>query len=92
VQRVTRPRGGINEWLHWLPVSFHKKLEYLIRKIIFLTSRSNKLTPLPSQNGAALGLASVLEADLNEIVTMARQTYDKYFFFFFSLVVGILYS
>uniref|UniRef100_A0A2N9INQ1 Mitochondrial fission protein ELM1 n=1 Tax=Fagus sylvatica TaxID=28930 RepID=A0A2N9INQ1_FAGSY len=23
--RVTRPRGGINEWLHWLPVSFHKK-------------------------------------------------------------------
>lgn len=75
--RVTRPRGGINEWLHWLPVSFHKKLEYLIRKIIFLTSRSNKLTPLPSQNGAALGLASVLEADLNQIVTMARQTYDK---------------
>ena len=33
MQRVTRPRGGINEWLHWLPVSLHKKLEYLMWRI-----------------------------------------------------------
>lgn len=26
VQRVTRPRGGINEWLHWLPLSLHRKV------------------------------------------------------------------
>ncbi|URD84923.1 hypothetical protein MUK42_27177 [Musa troglodytarum] len=24
IHRVTRPRGGINEWLRWLPVSVHK--------------------------------------------------------------------
>lgn len=77
--RVTRPRGGVNEWLHWLPVSLHKKLVYLIRQIILLTaslSRSNKLAPLPLENGA-VGLASVLEADLHQIVTIARQSYDK---------------
>lgn len=33
VQRVLRPRGGINEWLHWLPVSVHKKLDHFIRQI-----------------------------------------------------------
>ena len=84
VQRVTRPRGGVNEWLHWLPVSLHKKLVYLIRQIILL-SRSNKLAPLPLENGA-VGLASVLEADVNQIVTIARQSYDKYFLFIFLLL------
>ncbi|KAK7853384.1 mitochondrial fission protein elm1 [Quercus suber] len=77
--RVTRPRGGVNEWLHWLPVSLHKKLVYLIRQIILLTaslSWSNKLAPLPLENGA-VGLASVLEADVHQIVTIARQSYDK---------------
>ena len=88
VQRVTRPRGGVNEWLHWLPVSLHKKLVYLIRQIILLTaslSRSNKLASLPLENGA-VGLASVLEADVNQIVTIARQSYDKYFLFIFLLL------
>lgn len=33
VQRVMRPRGGINKWLHWLPVSVHKKLDIFIRQI-----------------------------------------------------------
>ncbi|XP_040994915.1 mitochondrial fission protein ELM1 [Juglans microcarpa x Juglans regia] len=76
--RVTRPRGGINEWLHWLPVSFHKILYYLIKQIILLTSRRKKLTPLPSENGGhGLGLASVLEADVKHIVGMARDTFEK---------------
>lgn len=78
MQRVTRPRGGINEWLHWLPVSFHKILYYLIKQIILLTSRRKKLTPLPSENGGhGLGLASVLEADVKHIVGMARDTFEK---------------
>ena len=88
VQRATRPRGGVNEWLHWLPVSLHKKLVYLIRQIILLTaslSRSNKLAPLPLEN-EAVGLASVLEADVNQIVTIARQSYDKYFLFIYLLL------
>lgn len=92
VQRVTRPRGGVNEWLHWLPVSLHKKLVYLIRQIILLTaslSRSNKLAPLPLENGSsgAVGLASVLEADVHQIVTIARQSYDKYFLFYCPVAV-----
>ena len=88
VQRVTRPRGGVNEWLHWLPVSLHKKSVYLIRQIILLTaslSRPHKHAPLPLENGA-VGLASVLEADVHQIVTIARQSYDKYFLFIFLLL------
>ncbi|XP_062172654.1 mitochondrial fission protein ELM1 [Alnus glutinosa] len=76
--RVTRPRGGINEWLHWLPVSLHKKLDYLIKQIIFLTSRGKKLAPLPSENGGGrVGLLSVLEADAKQIIAMARETCEK---------------
>ncbi|KAK2645344.1 hypothetical protein Ddye_020539 [Dipteronia dyeriana] len=30
---VTRPRGGVNGWLHWLPVSLHKKANYLVKRI-----------------------------------------------------------
>lgn len=33
MQRVTRPRGGINKWLHWLPVSVHKRVDYLIKRM-----------------------------------------------------------
>ncbi|GKU93794.1 hypothetical protein SLEP1_g7358 [Rubroshorea leprosula] len=80
--RVTRPRGGINEWLHWLPVSLHKKLDYLMCLVqkysrILLTSRGKKLLPVPSENGSSAGLASILEADLKQIVTLARETYEK---------------
>ncbi|KAF5727541.1 mitochondrial fission protein ELM1 [Tripterygium wilfordii] len=80
--RVTRPRGGINEWLHWLPVSFHKKLYIVIRKIcsysqILLAAHEKKSTPLTLQNGGNTGLASVLEADVKQIVNMARETYEK---------------
>ncbi|CAK9159089.1 unnamed protein product [Ilex paraguariensis] len=80
--RVTRPRGGVNEWLHWLPVSFHKKLDYIIRQIygysqILLTGRGKKLAPLHTENGGSVGLSSVLEADVQKIITMARETFEK---------------
>ena len=50
MQRVTRPRGGINEWLHWLPVSLHKKMDYNIRQICSysrfqMEARGNKIVP-----------------------------------------------
>lgn len=85
MQRVSRPKGGIHEWLHWLPVSLHKKLDYVMRLIfgysrVLLTSRGEKLVPLPLENGSA-GLSSVLEANVNQIVTMARDTYEKYALF-----------
>ena len=83
MQRVTRPRGGINEWLHWLPVSLHKYLDCIIRHIygyslVLFGGRRNKLAPLPTENGGSVGLSSVLEADVKKIVTMARETFEKY--------------
>lgn len=80
--RVTRPRGGINEWLHWLPVSLHKKLYYIITLVsgysrVILTGRGKKLLPLSTENGGSAGLSSVLEADVKNIVTLARETSEK---------------
>ncbi|KAH7561263.1 hypothetical protein JRO89_XS10G0202800 [Xanthoceras sorbifolium] len=80
--RVTRPRGGINEWLHWLPVSLHKKLDYVIRQLcvysrLLLTARGEKLVHPPFENGFSAGLSSVLEANAKHIVTMAHETYEK---------------
>ncbi|KAA8549904.1 hypothetical protein F0562_001588 [Nyssa sinensis] len=80
--RVTRPRGGINEWLHWLPVSLHKKLDCIIRQIygysqVLWTSRGKKLPLMPSENGGKAGLSSFLEADVNKIVTVAQETFEK---------------
>ncbi|XP_027343361.1 mitochondrial fission protein ELM1-like [Abrus precatorius] len=54
--RVTRPKGGINDWLQWLPLSLHKKIHYLISIFVpFLTNLT----------------------DVNHIVNLARQTYEK---------------
>lgn len=78
MQRVTRPKGGMNEWLHWLPVSLHKKLDYIVRQIcVLLIYRGQKTLPLPTENGGSAGLKCVLEADVQQIVTMARQTFEK---------------
>ncbi|KAK9153621.1 hypothetical protein Sjap_001101 [Stephania japonica] len=80
--RVTRPSGGVNEWLHWLPVSLHKTLYHLLRRIcgesrLPMTARSNKLAPFPSENGFKLGLSLVLEADAKHIAKLARETFEK---------------
>lgn len=77
--RVTRPTGGINEWLHWLPVSFHKKLYYIISQIygILISRRGRKTGHLLANNGAGVGLSSVLEADVKNIVKMAKETFEK---------------
>ncbi|XP_052485425.1 mitochondrial fission protein ELM1 isoform X3 [Gossypium raimondii] len=66
--RVTRPRGGINKWLHWLPVSLHKKLDYVIRQICIYSG---------VQVEARWGLSSVIEADAKQIAMMARDTFEK---------------
>ncbi|RDY11382.1 Mitochondrial fission protein ELM1, partial [Mucuna pruriens] len=66
--RVTRPRGGINRWLQWLPVSIHKKLDSVIRMIC---GKSNFQTP------HLTGISNVLEADAYHIATMARETFHK---------------
>ncbi|KAJ8767781.1 hypothetical protein K2173_020721 [Erythroxylum novogranatense] len=64
MQRLTRSKGGVNEWLHWLPAYLHKFIGYVIRKTysysrLMITSR-----------GYAFGKR---EFWLN----MARQSYQK---------------
>ncbi|XP_010654120.1 mitochondrial fission protein ELM1 isoform X2 [Vitis vinifera] len=68
--RVTRPRGGIHERLHWLPVSLHKKLDYVMKQ--FQTVRGKKLIPLSAEKC----LSDILEADAKHISKMARETFE----------------
>ncbi|XP_078447460.1 fission ELM1-like protein (DUF1022) [Wolffia australiana] len=80
--RVTRPRGPINYWFRWLPVSLHKKLDYAIKRLfgesrLFMLLQRKKVLPLPLQNGRVSGLSSVLEADSRMIAKMAQETFDK---------------
>ncbi|GAB2285562.1 serine/threonine protein kinase [Dionaea muscipula] len=80
--RVTRPRGGLNELLCWLPVSLHKRLYYIVWQIlgysqILFPSGGKRVVALPSANGSNVGLSSVLEADAKHIVNMAHKTFEK---------------
>lgn len=83
MQRVIRPQGGINDWLHWLPVSVHQQIYYILRRICG-TSRfgvvlgGRRLSPIPYDTSISAGLASVLDADAKRIATMARETFEKY--------------
>lgn len=48
MQRVTRPKGGINERLHWLSVPLHRKMDSFLRQI----SAKGKSRVLPSADNA----------------------------------------
>ncbi|XVF76157.1 hypothetical protein PTKIN_Ptkin13bG0243600 [Pterospermum kingtungense] len=77
--RVTRPRGGINKWLHWLPVSLHKKVDYIIRQICSysrfqMEARRTKMMPFLVEK---TGLSNVLEADAKQIAMMACDNFEK---------------
>uniref|UniRef100_A0A453BY27 Mitochondrial fission protein ELM1 n=1 Tax=Aegilops tauschii subsp. strangulata TaxID=200361 RepID=A0A453BY27_AEGTS len=80
--RIIRPTGGINKWLHFLPISLHKMVDQVLRHILsnttFTTLFQGKLSaPYPVSNVQSLGLSSVLEADSRRIVTMVRDTFEK---------------
>lgn len=82
VYRVIRPRGGINEWLRWLPVSLHKMLESVIRRIsgdsqLVESIQSRRVFPSTAQNGGGVGLSSILEADVKKIASIAHETFEK---------------
>lgn len=77
-----RPKGGVNEWLRWLPVSFHKKLDCVVRRILgnpqLLSLVGQKMrASFPAKSGENIGLSSVLEADADQIATMARETFER---------------
>lgn len=46
--------------------------------------------PVPKENGGSVGLLSVLEADVKQIVTMARETYEKYVFSYICFYITTL--
>lgn len=80
--RVTRPRGGYNEWLRWLPVSVHKRLDYLIRNIcadlpLINRFRGKQLAPFTLAQRTSADSISVPEADARQIAAMAREITDK---------------
>uniref|UniRef100_A0A1J3GVR9 Mitochondrial fission protein ELM1 n=2 Tax=Noccaea caerulescens TaxID=107243 RepID=A0A1J3GVR9_NOCCA len=63
---VARPRGGINRWLQWLPISIHKRICHFINNIC--AGFSTKST----------GITDVFEvADAKQIAALARSTFDK---------------
>ncbi|KAJ7971609.1 Mitochondrial fission ELM1-like protein [Quillaja saponaria] len=74
--RVIRPRGGINNWLHWLPLSVHKKLDYVIRRLCGSSQfqLKNKVVPFAAENS---GLSNVLVADAKQIARVACETFEK---------------
>ncbi|XP_012074404.1 mitochondrial fission protein ELM1 isoform X2 [Jatropha curcas] len=78
--RVIRPRGGINRWLRWLPVSVHKSVDYLIRSIygdnFKYEGNANGQKMVPSSTERT-GLLDILEADAKRIARMARDTFDE---------------
>ncbi|KAL7618648.1 hypothetical protein Lser_V15G03884 [Lactuca serriola] len=74
--------GGINEYLHWLPVFVHKQIYYIIRLIysysqVLFTTKGSKVKSLTTENGGNVVLSSILEADVKSIVTITRGTTDK---------------
>uniref|UniRef100_J3LXP3 Mitochondrial fission protein ELM1 n=1 Tax=Oryza brachyantha TaxID=4533 RepID=J3LXP3_ORYBR len=80
--RVIRPTGGINKWLHFLPISLHKLVDQVLRQIISSDRcatlfQGKKLAQYSVCNGQPFGLSSVLEADTKRIVTMVNDTFEK---------------
>uniref|UniRef100_A0A0E0KQC8 Mitochondrial fission protein ELM1 n=1 Tax=Oryza punctata TaxID=4537 RepID=A0A0E0KQC8_ORYPU len=80
--RAIRPTGGINKWLHFLPISLHKLVDQVLRQMFssdkFATLfQGDKLAQYTVCNGQTVGLSSVLEADTKRIVTMVNDTFEK---------------
>ncbi|TVU14621.1 hypothetical protein EJB05_38097, partial [Eragrostis curvula] len=80
--RVTRPTGGINKWLRFLPISFHKLVDQFLRQTFYDTRfaalvQGRKLEQYLDHKGRPLGLSSVLEADTKKIVSMIRDAFEK---------------
>ncbi|KAI9081301.1 hypothetical protein K1719_036722 [Acacia pycnantha] len=73
---VTRPIGGINKWLNWLPVSIHKKSDYFMRQL-YGNSRFQISNKPSFFHAKKIGLSNILEADAPQIARMARETFKK---------------
>ncbi|GAV59452.1 LOW QUALITY PROTEIN: DUF588 domain-containing protein/Mito_fiss_Elm1 domain-containing protein/TPR_2 domain-containing protein/Sel1 domain-containing protein/TPR_11 domain-containing protein/TPR_12 domain-containing protein/Glyco_transf_41 domain-containing protein [Cephalotus follicularis] len=75
-----QPRGGINRWLHWLPVLLHKKVDHVIRRFcgdsqFQLTVRGNKV--MLNSSGKTGSSSVALEGDAKQIASLARATFNN---------------
>ncbi|KAJ4793705.1 fission ELM1-like protein (DUF1022) [Rhynchospora pubera] len=82
IYRVIRPIGGINEWLHWLPLYLHKIVDHILQQLlggsrVGLVLRGKRVVPSTFHTSGSIGLSSILEADSRKIATLARETFDK---------------
>ncbi|KAG2558529.1 mitochondrial fission protein ELM1-like [Panicum virgatum] len=77
VYRVTRPGGGINDWLGVIPVSLHKLIDKLLVRPFSRRAGTNTPQKHVPNGGLAALSPSVPEADAKEIVAAARDTFDK---------------
>ncbi|XP_078157290.1 fission ELM1-like protein (DUF1022) [Carex rostrata] len=82
IYRVTRPSGGINEWLHWLPLSLHKIVYHILQQLlgrsrVGLVLQGKRVVPSTFHASGSIGLSSILEADSRKIASLARETFDK---------------
>lgn len=76
--RVIRPRGGYNDWLRWLPLSFHKIVDGIIQRLLGNSKLALTLGKrMVAQNGGSIGLSSILEADARHIASIARGNFEK---------------
>lgn len=69
--RVSRPRGGINEKLRWLPLNVHKQFECAVDWIRGRPFRAKKSVPFPTER------IEVLEADARRIAKVAQETFER---------------
>lgn len=73
-QRVTRPREGINKWLHWFPVSVHKKLDYVLKVICgilrFSSIKATRVVALPGEEKGSPGSYSSFKLCVPSILTI----------------------
>jgi hypothetical protein len=78
MQRVTRPRGGINDWLGVIPVSLHKLIDkFLVRPFSRRAAGPNAPRKHVPNGGLAALSPSVPEADAKEIAAVARDAFHK---------------
>lgn len=79
LKRVIRPKGGINKWLQWLPVSLHKRLEN-VRKLIYGDSLSTQIA-VRGHKLMSLAGQGILEANAKHIATLSCEAFAKYVLF-----------
>eukprot|EP00249_Psilotum_nudum_P018160 c26667_g1_i1 orf=414-1763(-) len=86
LHRVNRPKGGVHNWLKWLPLSIHKKIDCIIKYIQFdlkyvafshLFGGKEEAQALKERTAASAIATYVSEADPKKIAAIAHESFDR---------------